>query len=50
MIGLCNSSANCWFDITSLSIVGVSRIAKVSDQACATAPVEDFLSKNYKPL
>ena len=46
VIGLYNSSANCWFDIFSLLIAHLSRVAKVSDQVRVTALPEDFLSKN----
>ena len=42
MIGLCNSSTNCRFNVISLLTAEFS--ARI-----AAAP-EDFLSKNYKPL
>ena len=46
IIGLCNSSAHSLFGIILLLIVYLSRVSKVSDQACATAPLADFLSKS----
>ena len=41
-IVLCNSSANCWFDIISLLIASLS--ARVTEQP------EDFCQNFYKPL
>ena len=40
LVALCNSTANCWFDIISLLIADLP--------ACVTARSDDFLSKTKK--
>ena len=45
IISLWNSSANFWFDIISILVSDISRVAKVSVRAHVTAPLEDFLLK-----
>ena len=55
IIGLCNSSANCWLDIILFPIADlscVSQVAMVFYLARVTAPPEvlapgDFLSKTF---
>ena len=43
IIGLCNFFANCWFDIISLLLADLCRVAKISNRARVTAPPEDFI-------
>ena len=46
MGALRNSFADCWFDIISLLIADISRVAKASERARIKAPSEDLLFKN----
>ena len=50
IIVLCNSAANSLFEIFSVLIADLFRVAKASDRASVEAPPEYFYQKIYKSL